>query len=341
MAANLVMKGGVALMFSVGKSWHGQGHTLTSPPTPEEALKMSGMDREVYAVDCYAEIPDGHGGSRKVSLPDRRVSVDSEGRYLGTVGGSFSYLQGHEIMSALTPWLEFADIHSGGLLDGGRKEWLQLELKNSEREIVKGDPVRSYLMVAQGHDMTMGLVSGYTGMRIVCKNTLHASLREGGLIKVKHRGDMVTKITDVQEKLLAIREAEAHRDEIYKFLASKNVTQAKFNAFLEGIGFAVPGKKVRAGSPADRIRNAFEEGIGNKPVSFWHMFNAVTEDNTHFLGNALSNDTNGVGDQIGRALERSLLGGGSRLIDLAFNVAVNLASDRAADAKVDLGAIAA
>lgn len=332
-------KDGKALMFyrrrdGADLPWHGFGHAFDQTPTLEEVKDACGMNRVIRHLPVES---DG-----KV-LPDARAVWDSEGRYLGLVGTSTEILQESDLMDSLIPWIEggFAEPETGGLLAGGRKCWMQLKLKDAEAEIVPGDSVRTHIFLGQAYDGSMSITSGRMQTRVVCNNTLRAGLREGGFLRKKHRGDVGQASIDIQAKLLEWRKEDEKVIEAFRWLASKQVAAKGVEAFVAALtgkdaaaGPEEVADKVRAGSPAERIRERFLKGIGNAGQTWWHLLNAVTEDTSHQLGNDRKGDMGG--DREGRALNKLFFGAGAKMNDLAFRAAINLAGDKPVGAKLSL-----
>lgn len=323
MAHELVFREGQALMIytaklnGAGLPWHGYGKPYIVPPTLEEVTTECGFDRTISLEDMRTD--------KGFLIPDRKAVIDSENRYLGTVGPEYRVLQDKDFVEALRPWVEggFASVETAGLLAGGSRVWVQLKIKEGEMEVIPGDSIQSYIFAAQGHDGSLSVVSGYTAERIICRNTLAVALKEDGLIRVKHRGDVVQKSVDLQTKVFGIKAAAEKQVEMFRFLASKKVDVKGVDAFI----MAVLGKDDRrTGGPSDRIRTRFMSGIGNSGQSYWHLLNAVTEDASHNLGNSMRSDA--PGDREGRALSRLWFGSASRTLEKATMAAVTLAQGK-------------
>lgn len=307
-----------------GLPWHGFGHGYEDAPELDEVIKVCGFDRTIDLHDV--QMADGF------VLPDVRAVKDSVGRYLGTVGPDYKVLQDLHMAESLKPWLDggYAEIETAGMLSGGSRVWAQLRIKEGNFEVSPGDEVRTLLMVAQGHDMTLGLVSGFVHQRVVCANTISIALREDGLVRRKHRGNMKEAAADIQTRLFSMKAANEKAAEAFRFLASREVEEKDVTAFIT----ALTGKETsRAGGPGERIRQNFTSGIGSRASTYWDLLNAVTQDTSHGLGNKMKDDR--PGDAEGRALNKLFFGASSKLNETAMKVALNLASGRDADAKLD------
>lgn len=323
MSHELVFRDKKALMLYVtspngaGLPWHRFGQGFSTPPSLEETIMTCGFDREIRMETLLT--PGGF------VIPDRRAVLDNENRYLGSVGKEYKILQDAEMVRSLSPWIDggFASVESSGMLSGGSRIWLQLKINDAEFSITPGDSIQSYVFVAQGHDMTLGLVSGYVSTRIICNNTLSVALKEDGIVRIKHRGEMVKRANDLQSKVFAIKNASLEQAEMFRFLATKKADTEMVDSFIA----AVVGKedKKRSG-PGDRIRERFLKGIGNKGQSLWHLLNAVTEDVSYSLGNNMKDDV--AGDKEGRALGKLWFGSAGKSLTKATQAAVMLASGK-------------
>lgn len=305
--------------------WHSLGKRFTSAPTLAEMASHCGFDREIslHDVEC---------NGRKLS--DIRGVFDSEGRYLGTVGPDYTVHQDTDLVALAQAYVDtgLVEADTAGMICGGSRIFMSLKVKDSEVEIAPGDSIRTNLFLAQGHDMTLAVVQGYTDTRAVCSNTVGSCLRESGLTRTKHRSRVVVTAAEASKQIIGLLASRQKRVEAYQFLAATDVKAAQVDEFIKEL----TGKEEsgRTGGPGDRIRLKFLAGIGNKGQTFWDLLNAVTEDVTHGLGNKREDDV--VGDREGRNINKMFFGSGAKLNTDAFRIAMNLSQGKPAGAKFSL-----
>ena len=163
----------------------------------------------------------------------------------------------------------------------------------------------------------------FTPIRVVCQNTLHASLDSGGQeIRVRH-----TKNANAQLKLAGrlIKDAHLYFDviaDIFRMMAKCQITQQKLDKFLLEICPDNPNTKNhgRTKNIRNRIAGLFESGLGNRLPGVrgtaWAAYNAATE----FVDHIRSPQTN-----LNNRLKSIWFGNGADFKQKSFNAAMNLA----------------
>jgi phage/plasmid-like protein (TIGR03299 family) len=314
--------------------WHSLGKRFLTPPTIAEMAEVCGFNRTI-TLNPVVDPTDNF------ELPDRRSVRDSEGRYLGTVGPEYTIHQDTDLVALAEAYAAtgLVEVDTAGMICGGSRIFFSLKVKDSEVEIVPGDMVKTNLFLGQGHDMTLSVVQGYSDTRAVCNNTVSICIREQGMSRTKHRRSVVVTAEAAAKEIIKLMAARTKRIEAYQFLASKDVGVGGVDTFIKALLGKEDDDESRNGGPGDRIKIRFLEGLGNKGQTWWHLLNAVTEDVTHGLGNKRKDDV--AGDREGRAVNKMFFGAGAKLSTDAFRVALNLAQEKPASAKMSLDLLAA
>ncbi|HZW07276.1 MAG TPA: DUF932 domain-containing protein [Phycisphaerales bacterium] len=182
-------------------AWHGLGTVVEDAPTPAEALQLARLHWlvEQWKLDAFE-------GIKRIPVLTHLLNVRSDNhRPLGVVGSGYKPVQNGELA-------EFAQalgrdgnvqVESAGSIRGGRRVWF---LIRGESIWVSGkDEVKPYLLIANGHDGTLAMTCQPTTIRVVCKNTLHASLAEGDrsalTIRFRHEGEIADKLEEAKRAL--------------------------------------------------------------------------------------------------------------------------------------------
>lgn len=273
-------------------------------------------------------------------IPDRRAVFWGE-RYLGTIGPDTVILQNDNFFENLRGWESNGyDIETAGYLRGGSRAWFQVHIPHNKDDftIRSGDRIAPYFFMAHSHDGSLSLASGMVQTRIVCNNTLSVSLKEEGVSKRKHTGDVIMKANEINLAARKVLEAAKKQVEQYRFLDSVEVPD-KYNdvvRFAEAFSKDAKGsefntilatKVLEPGRLHEDIVARFLGGIGTQAKTCWDLFNAVTERNSHSLGNAMADESDG--DRIARRFDNSMFGG-QRDIAKALRVATDMAKSWAA-----------
>jgi phage/plasmid-like protein (TIGR03299 family) len=282
------MSAEVENMFSFKQvPWHGQGVILDKPPTTEEAIKHAGLDWEVKLVPLHGTLDGepltGVNAWATVRATDKRV--------LGTVGPTYRPLQNADAFKFFQPVLdaEEAYLDTAGSLRHGRRVWILARVKQDAVEVVPGDPVTSYVLLSNGHDGTMAIRAGFTGIRVVCANTLASAHGDAAskLLRVRHTEGAAKTLDEIREIMDIGRREFVTSTEKMRAMARKGVNAADLKEYVR----RVFQPKVTLTDAAEQEKSCdrlmgkiiplFEHGRGNDlpgvKGTAWAAYNAVSE----------------------------------------------------------------
>lgn len=318
---------GKAKAFFVGQpAWHGLGTLLEHPPTVEEAIKLAGLDWEVELAKLT--LPDGQEVSHKATVrsTDRRL--------LGVVGPAYVPLQNKDAFGWFQPLVDgkLADLEAAGSLFEGRKIWILAKVKGGDLDVLPGDQISQYLLLAHAHDGSLAIRVGFTTIRVVCNNTLTAAVADGGqgskLLKVRHTSGAVVALDEIRRVLDLANAGFKHLGEGLQFLTRAKCDDDRLaryvrEVFNPGSADDAEGSKRLVG----QIAPLFEGGRGmNLPGvrgTMWAAYNALTEFLTHERGKSQDN-----------RVDSQWFGDSAKLLDRALQVAINFAEgDEAGDSE--------
>lgn len=165
----------------------GSSVMLDKPPTVEEAIVKGGLDWPVALEQLHR--PNGEPVDRfAVVRGDTNAS-------LGTVGTGYRPLQIREAFAPFAPLVEagLVDLKAAGAIKGGSRVWILGQVRNgghANAEILPGDTVENHLLLAHGHDGSLGIHFGNTPWRGRCSNHLGVALVNGircsNLLRIRH-----------------------------------------------------------------------------------------------------------------------------------------------------------
>lgn len=280
------------LVLTRQRAWHGLGVIVQDAPTPLEALKIAGLDWEVQqwplkAVDLHTEL--------RITSDVANIRSDTLG-VLGVVGNTYQPVQNAEMAEFCAALGQSGEVkvESAGSIRGGKRVWFLLQAKSIW--IDGNDEVRPYLLVANGHDGTLAFTCQPTTIRVVCSNTLHASLRQGEsartAIRFRHEGVIADKLGEVKHALGIFSQARTEFEARAQHLNAKEMTRAELQRFwLEVYTTAideVPANPVTSKEieKVEQCRRVLAQWAANfdkdrarlqLPASAWVGLNAVTE----------------------------------------------------------------
>jgi len=310
MAHELEIVNGNASMFYVGsKPWHGLGVQLDAPPSIEEAIRCAGLDWKVNTHQLYANVQDSDGFTIAVGTESKAVIRSTDNKVLGVVGADYTPVQNAEAFEFFQPAIEagFCQLETAGSLRGGSRVWALARILDTTHDVVAGDPVNGYFLLSNSHDGSLAIRVGFTGIRVVCANTLtlaHHNSRSK-LVQVRHTKNVSKGLEKLKEIVDWQRGQFASTVEQLRTLASYGVNEETLKAYVTEV--FEPEIKLRKLTEDSEKKSYAKllakvvplfEGVGaggqgnNLPGvrgTMWGAYNAVTGYLSHERGR--DNDT--------------------------------------------------
>jgi len=284
----------VETMFSVRDvPWHGMGVILDNPPTPAEAIRLAGLDWEVAKQPLYCKLE----GQEK-SAPAYATVRLTDQSILGIVGPSYTVVQNAKAFDFFQPFIDSGavTIETAGSLKEGRRVWILARIKEDPVEILKNDPVKRYMLLSNSHDGTLAVRAGFTGIRVVCSNTLQWAHKEGAILRIRHSRNVHDALSLVQNVMDVANREFAGTVEQMKAMVRKGVVDVDIAKYVREVFrpkvFVTKGEEERydkegAGQIIAKVLPLFQEENERMPAASgtaWTMYNAVTAFLTHQRG---------------------------------------------------------
>lgn len=269
---------GNSMMYVGEVPWHGLGYKFKSAPNIRQAIVAAKMNWTVELVPLMTT-----DGQKVEDAFVTRRSTDKS--ILGVVGARYKPLQNIEAFDFFQPFLdsESAQLHTAGVLHGGKRVWILAKINRKPIEIVPGDSIDKYVLLSNSHDGTLTVSAGFTVVRVVCANTLALAVKDKAskLIRVKHSKNVLDNLEAVRETMnLAEQQFQATAEQ-YRRLCKKTINRKDVIKYVKKL-FDVEGDaSTRRMNIIDDIVAKFETGKGNNLPAVkgtpWAAFNAVTE----------------------------------------------------------------
>lgn len=268
-------------------AWHGGGNVLEAPPaTPEAGLEAASMSWLVNQRPLFYQNEAGEF----VPVESHVCNVrSSDGASFGPVGKGTVPLQNLDAYKLFQPLIDAKLIEMNAVISlrGGRRVCFLAELIGGRTEIVPGDELRRYLLLAHAHDSSLAIRWGFTDVRVVCANTLAVALETSDLLKHRHTRNALINLEAAREVFDARIGQMRVQADLFQAMARKQLAPNEAlnyirETFHEGAG-TNEKTVVRC---ADRVLELFESGKGAQygRGTLWNAFNAVTEYVTHERG---------------------------------------------------------
>jgi len=228
--------------------WHQLGVVLEGVPTEEEAIKLANFDFTVGVRPLYIPSGDGFNVTHVPSQVGQAVVRNEDGHVYAIVGGRFTLaLQPADTIRWFrTSFGDLVTLETAGTLLDRTRCFASGQVKDHDlrAEIVKGDEVRRYVMLAHGYASDFSYFAGPTDIRPVCKNTVGAAISEGSMFKIRHTKSAAIRLENVGKTLAKFIEAFHKNVEAWRHLAKVRFTEEEAKTYISEI-FPKP-KKTKA-----------------------------------------------------------------------------------------------
>jgi len=281
-------------------AWHGLGNVVqTKVYSSREAIELAGLNWEVSKRPCYINVE-----AVQVEVPGKKIIVrDSDNRILGDCSNRYQPLQNAEAFSFFDPYLAERDcfISTAGSLGMGKKVFITAEIESSTQEVVEGDLVKRYLLLATSHDGSTGITVKFVDERVVCENTLNVALAEQGAYRaIRHSANVQQELALIHSSLDLYQRSFTSDISVYRELAAREMTTVNFRSYLEQLfvkDIADASERLQRPAGIEDARSS-RKCLNNwestpdlqlKGVegTAWAAYNAVTQ----FIQHQRSNDT--------------------------------------------------
>jgi len=180
------------------KAWHGLGQIVKDYPTSGEAIQYAGLDYEVAKSPLFTKgsgIIENAGdieiGSTELEVPDYFANIRTDNNtVLGVVGKDYHIVQNREAFSffdAIVGGSEGILYETAGALGNGERIFITAKLPDYIRVGNGDDVTEKYIFLTTSHDGSGSITAAFTPIRIVCQNTLNASLGSmSNVVRIRH-----------------------------------------------------------------------------------------------------------------------------------------------------------
>lgn len=279
---------GGAFVSYMKKPWHNVGIITDEVMTFPRALELGKLQ---YVVE---KLPNIHriGDIETVSDNSFFTYRTDTNQVLGDkLGKNYCTVQNEIALSIVEDLVEEGGIiETAGALYDGARSFICVRLP---KDIMVGgiDRVQQYAVVAAGHDGSLGIVTYLTNIRVVCNNTLQASMKKAKKFTVRHT-ETAEKRTQEARKILKISyETGEEMADIYTKMVETKMWKSDFMDYVGGVILSekeisdiingVPARNVvstRKQNIIQDITGYYEKGVGQKEIvgTMWGAYNAIT-----------------------------------------------------------------
>jgi len=179
------------------KPWHNLGQIVDQYPTSAQAIRHAGLDYQVIKTPLFTQgraITIGDGGEivepENILLPDHFATLRADtNEAFGVVGRDYQIVQNAEAFTFFDAIVGGDGIfyETAGALGAGERIFITAKLPDYIRVGSGDDVTEKYIFLTTSHDGSGSITAAFTPIRIVCQNTLNASLHNmSNVIRIRH-----------------------------------------------------------------------------------------------------------------------------------------------------------
>jgi phage/plasmid-like protein (TIGR03299 family) len=256
------------------KAWHGLGQIVTDYPTSAEAIKQAGLDYEVIKSPLYTNASNIIDPSDNLEIVNNEVNVPNyfatirtdNNAVLGVVGKEYHIVQNREAFSFFDAIVGGTDgilYETAGALANGERIFITAKLPDYIRVGNGDDITEKYIFLTTSHDGSGSITAAFTPVRIVCQNTLNASLRNmSNVVRIRHTSGAKQRLENAHKVMGLANEFSNQLEDLFNNWAKVKVAD---NEVKKMIQFALcPNKEtlqhLKSGND-DEISTVFKNTV--------------------------------------------------------------------------------
>ena len=256
------------------KAWHGLGTIVTDYPTSSEAVRHAGLDfrvekRPLFTYDNGNNFGNADNRKADVSVPNyfATLRTDTE-EVLGVVGKDYEVVQNEDAFSFFDAIVggDGIQYETAGVLGKGERIFITAKLPDYIR-IGKDDLIEQYLFLTTSHDGFGSITAAFTPVRIVCRNTLAAALKNKSYsVKIRHTANAKVRLQQAHHLMGITSELSAQMEAIFNHWTRVRITDSEVKKLIE-----------LAMAPSREVLQKIEGGKEELSARFSNTVSAVYE----------------------------------------------------------------
>lgn len=227
------------------KAWHGLGKIVEQYPTSEEAIRHAGLDYDVAKTPLFTKgsgiVETANGievGDNELSVPNYFANIRTDNNaVLGVVGKDYQIVQNREAFSffdAIVGGSEGILYETAGALGNGERIFITAKLPDYIRVGNGDDVTEKYIFLTTSHDGSGSITAAFTPVRIVCQNTLNASLRNmSNVVRIRHTAGAKQRLEDAHTVMGLANTLSVQLETIFNQWAKVRVTDNEVKKLIQ------------------------------------------------------------------------------------------------------------
>jgi phage/plasmid-like protein (TIGR03299 family) len=227
------------------KAWHGLGQIVEDYPTSEQAIRHAGLDYEVTKAPLFTKGSGIIETSQGIEIADTELDVPNyfanirtdNNAVLGVVGKDYQIVQNREAFSFFDAIVGGGDgilYETAGALGNGERIFITAKLPDYIRVGNGDDVTEKYIFLTTSHDGTGSITAAFTPIRIVCQNTLNASLRNmSNVVRIRHTSGAKQRLEDAHKVMGLANKLSSEMEGIFNQWAKVKVNDTEVKKLIQ------------------------------------------------------------------------------------------------------------
>lgn len=227
------------------KAWHNLGQIVDQYPTSAEAIKHAGLDYEVVKSELYTrgsgiiETPNGiEIGDTELEVPNYFANIRADNNaVLGVVGKDYQIVQNaeaFEFFDAIVGGQDGILYETAGALGNGERIFITAKLPDYIRVGNGDDVTEKYIFLTTSHDGSGSITAAFTPIRIVCQNTLNASLKNmSHVVRIKHTSGAKQRLANAHKVMGLANTLSIELEDIFNHWTKVKVKDQEVRKLIE------------------------------------------------------------------------------------------------------------
>lgn len=227
------------------KAWHNLGQIVDQYPTSAEAIQHAGLDFEVIKAPLFTQggtMIIGDKGEitvpNTIVLPNHFATMRTDtNAVFGVVGKDYQIVQNSDAFAFFDAIVGGGDgilYETAGALGKGERIFITAKLPDYIR-VGKGDDVtEKYIFLTTSHDGSGSITAAFTPVRIVCQNTLNASLRNmSNVVRIRHTSGAKQRLEEARRVMGLTNRMSNQLEEVFNHWTTVRISDKEVKGLIQ------------------------------------------------------------------------------------------------------------
>lgn len=263
-------------------TWHAIGKDVQECKSMEQVLRASGLDYEVTKKPVFTSVVDG---GTLVEVPNRFMTVNSNGKVYDVVSDKFQLVQNREAFEFVDYMGDELSFEKAGETENGMVYIIgKLPSVN-----ILGDEFTPHVIFRNGFSGKIKITAAICPLRLVCQNQFNFAFKDAqNTVSIRHVGNAEAKLQEARDVLKLSADYMQELNAMAEQYVGIKLTPAQVDKVLDQMFPIVdresmnPFKLHQLEDARTKFRNAYNaDDNGNFRGTGWGLINAYTDFITH------------------------------------------------------------